>query len=153
MIGLISCSAIKLAHRAPARELYSSSLFSMSLAYAEARCSRVFVLSALHMLVPLDEVLAPYNLKMSNLGKREREQWANRVLAKLTSQCSIDTDVMMLAGADYTVPLSTAMRTMHGFRDGAWRGWRGAITEPLAGLQIGQRLAFLSRANRATSET
>ncbi len=144
MIALISCSAIKLDRAAPARELYTSALFRMALAFAEKRCSHVYVLSALHALVPLDEQLKPYNFKLTQLSKRERESWAGRTLAGITSRHSIDTDVMMLAGADYVKPLALAMRTMHGYRDGAWRGWQGAITEPLAGMQIGQRLSFLS---------
>jgi len=143
MIGLVSCSARKLAVAAPARELYCSSLFRLSLAYAEARCSAVYVLSALHGLVELDRVLAPYNRRLG--GKAERERWGRLVASSLVTRHGREVDYLILAGADYAGPLATELRTIDGHRRGAWRGVPPErILTPLARMPLGPRLRWLS---------
>lgn len=69
---VIPCGAAKLDHAAPARELYVSSMFRMALDAAHAAVAddngRVLILSALHGLVELDDVLEPYDVKMGDEG-------------------------------------------------------------------------------------
>lgn len=143
MIGLIACSAQKLARPAPARELYCSPLFCKSLAYAAPRCERVYVLSAAHGLVGLDEVIAPYDRRLS--GKREREAWGRRVGSSLILRHGREVDYLILAGADYADPVATALRTHDGFCEDGWRGVsRERIHQPLLGLQVGARLRRLN---------
>lgn len=136
MIGLISCSAQKLDYGAPARELYSSALFRKSLAYAEPRCSASYVLSAEHGLVELDQQLEPYNTRLG--GKREA--WARGVADALVARISRAETYLLLAGAAYADPLVAALRT---------RGHRGHIRQPLQGLEIGERLRWLTEVARA----
>jgi hypothetical protein len=142
VIGLVACSSQKLEEPAPARELYCSPLFRRSLAYAESRCSKVYVLSALLDLVELDQVVATYDHRLS---KFERVQWGRRVAAKLIARHGREVEYLILAGKDYADPLATALRTYDGHRDGAWRGVEaGRILQPLLGLKVGERLRKLN---------
>ncbi len=143
MIGLISCSSQKLYRPAPARELYCSPLFRLSLVYAERICSAVYVLSALHGLVELDTVLARYNRRLG--GKAEREAWSRRIASSLIAKHGRNVAYLVIAGADYADPLATALRTHDGHRDGAWGGVsQSMIHTPLAGMQMGARLRWLN---------
>lgn len=73
---VIPCGAAKVAHAAPARDLYTGSAFRHALAAAEGEAAattddlgqeaEVLILSALHGLVRLDQVLDPYNVKMGD---------------------------------------------------------------------------------------
>jgi len=148
-VGLISCSSAKLAHPAPARELYCSPLFRLSLSHAEGACSVVYVLSALHGLVELDTVIAPYNRRIG--GKAEREAWARRIASSLIAKHGRDIAYLVLAGADYAAPIATALRTHDGHRDGAWRGVAPSLIHtPLSGMAMGVRLRWLSQQNSRT---
>lgn len=66
---VIPCSAKKLDHAAPARELYTGPLFRSALLAAEAlvragRADHVMVLSAEHGLLELDQLVEPYDRKL-----------------------------------------------------------------------------------------
>jgi hypothetical protein len=69
---VVPCGGHKLDRPAPARDLYTSSSFRLALAAAETDAEfsggTVLVLSALHGLVALDTVLAPYDTKMGDTG-------------------------------------------------------------------------------------
>jgi uncharacterized protein DUF6884 len=143
VIGLISCSAQKLARPATARELYCSPLFRKSLAYAELRCERVYVLSAAHGLVDLEQQVKPYERRLGR--KKERQAWAHRVAGHLIDRHGRAVDYLLLAGADYAGPLATALSTYDGFREDGWHGVpRDRILDPLAGMQVGLRLRWLN---------
>lgn len=147
MIGLVSCGASKLDHPAPAAELYTSQLFRLSLSLARASCDTVYVLSALHGLVPLDSVIAPYNRRLG--GKKDREAWARRVAGEVAFKHPKTESITILAGIDYAGPLRTALLTMDGYHDkDGWKGWRGEISTPLAGLTMGRRIQWLATVAR-----
>ena len=69
---VIPCSGAKLDQAAPARDLYTGSMFRHQLAAATDEANAiggtVLILSALHGLVSLDTVLAPYNTTMTDKG-------------------------------------------------------------------------------------
>lgn len=135
MIGLVACSSRKLDRRAPARELYSSPLFRKSLAYAEQRCERVYVLSAKFGLVELDQRIGKYDHRLG--CKTERAAWARRVAGALIDRHGREAEYLVLAGADYARPLATALLTYDGTA-------RERILEPLNRMQVGQRLRWLN---------
>jgi len=144
MIGLIACSAQKLDRPAPARELYCSPLFRKSLAYAEPRCECVYVLSAAHGLVDLEQQVKPYECRLGR--KKERQAWAHRVAGHLIDHHGRAVGYLLLAGADYAGPLSTALRTYDGFHGDGWHGVpRDQIHQPLIGLPVGERLRWLNK--------
>lgn len=75
---VVPCGAAKLDLAAPARVLYTGSAFQHALRAAEGEAAaterdlgvetEVLILSALHGLVRLDQVLEPYNVKMGDPG-------------------------------------------------------------------------------------
>lgn len=120
---LIACSAHKLDHPAPARELYTGQAFKLAMA-AAARCGAdVLILSALHGVVGPDQVLAPYDHTLRSAS--ERRTWAAKAAAQLKPYR--DRRAVVLAGKFYAAAAA-------GFTDKAL---------PLAGLGIGQQLAVL----------
>lgn len=74
---VVPCGAAKVDHAAPARDLYTGSAFRHALRAAEGEAAatardcgvdaEVLILSALHGLVRLDQVLEPYNVKMGDV--------------------------------------------------------------------------------------
>jgi hypothetical protein len=75
-VVVIPCGGAKLDTAAPAAELYTGSAFREALAAAlhqvDGDRSRVLILSALHGLVDLDTVLAPYDVKMGDAEALDR---------------------------------------------------------------------------------
>lgn len=75
---VVPCGAAKQGSAAPARDLYTGSLFRHQLAAAEGEAAatardlgvdtEVLILSALHGLVQLDEVIEPYDVKIGDPG-------------------------------------------------------------------------------------
>lgn len=146
MIGLVGCAAQKLDQPAPARELYTSRLFRAALAYAEARCARTYVLSALHGIVELDQVVEPYDQRLGSV--HERSAWASRIVNCLIDRHGDRVNFLLLAGLDYAAPIDAELEPPDGCRcDHTWLGVRvprGRVLQPLVGMTIGQRLRFLS---------
>ena len=139
-VGLVACSKTKLDRAAPARELYTSPLFRMSLERAQQVSGVVYVLSAFHGLVGLDQVLEPYDRKLTDLPKAARAAWGGRVVDQLAARHAGQTMLMAYAGAEYVKPIRNALVFKFGGH-GAER--RFQIVEPLSGLQVGQRLSTL----------
>ncbi len=132
-IGLVGCGARKLGRPAPARELYTGTLFRLASAYAERTCDEWYVLSALHGLVHPDEVLSPYDLALNDVPVAGRWAWAAGVLDGLETLglCREDTHWMVLAGRAYREFLTPDLR--------------GTVDVPLDGLRIGQQIARLKK--------
>lgn len=84
---VVACGDRKAPAPAPARDLYTGSLFAHVLKGVEAEAAAtardlgrpvtVLVLSALHGLVTLDTVLAPYDVRMGDEGSVTAEQVAD----------------------------------------------------------------------------
>lgn len=131
-IALVGCSGPKLGEAAPARQLYTSQLFRATLTLAEKRHDVVYVISAKHELVTLDQVVEPYNRTMADVAKEWRVVWGNRVWdSVLKRHQKLDRQVFIYAGKDYVQPIRRA-----GFHQATFH-------EPLAKMQIGQRLRWL----------
>lgn len=138
MIGLVGCCKTKLDHAAPARELYTSPLFRMSLEYAQQWCTSVYVASALHDLLELDRVLAPYSRSMASLSTFQRSMFGAAVARGVVDRHGKNgLKLLVLAGTLYVDPIRAAFARM---------GLEVSINDPLRGLQLGSRLSFLSRA-------
>jgi hypothetical protein len=132
-IGLVACSAAKATRPAPARDLYVSPLFRAGRAYAE-RCygsGNWLILSARHGLVDPDQVLAPYDLSLRQLPAGQREAWGDRVAVDLTDRFPAGTVLWFHAGALYRDAIAPVVAHQVRF--------------PLAGLRIGQQLAWYRR--------
>ena len=118
-VVVIPCGGAKLQQAAPARELYVGGYHRACRRAADALTAQggtVVVLSALHGLVPLDQVLEPYELRMGQPGSVTPARLAEQARAMGLDGAR---EVVALGGAAYT----TAARTV----------WPHAST-PLAGL-------------------
>lgn len=135
-ILLIGCVKQKLGVPAPARDLYTSPLFRKGRRYAEATGAPWFVLSAEHGLVAPDEVLAPYDRRLSKSDLEYRLAWGVRVVEQLVAAAGplSGKSIEVHAGAAYVEPLRQRLVAAG-----------STITEPLAGLKLGPRLAWYGR--------
>lgn len=129
-IALVSCSAMKADHPRPAEQLYVSPLFKMSLAFArKQKPDAVYVLSALHGLVKMDQTLEPYDQSFLKAGKEKREAWAKSTLKQLEEVADLANDkFIFMTGVQYYQDLLP--RLAH-------------YELPLKGLGLGARMAFL----------
>lgn len=103
-VALVSCSARKLDHAAPARELYTGDLFRLSMAWLEARdhvYPNVGILSAKHGLVMPDDEIEPYDQPVADFGTDERKAWERLVHEQLMGRWGAGRIYTVLAGADY----------------------------------------------------
>lgn len=135
-IALVSCGAAKADHPCKARDLYTSDLFRKSLAWAELQADRVFILSARYGAVAPDHELPPYNFMITQLSKVERVQWAH---CCVFGGCTIGEagegrSLLLLAGEEYARYVRP---------EATEKGW--VVHEPLAGLQVGERLSWLKK--------
>lgn len=134
-VVLVGCVKSKLTHAVPAKDLYISPLFRKERAYAEAAGERWFILSAEHGLVAPDEILQPYELRLSTTPASYRQQWGVNVVQQLQDVAG------PLRGKTIEVHASSAY--IDPIRAGVVKA--GAhLVEPLAGLALGQRLAWYS---------
>ncbi len=136
---LVGCVKSKLSHAAPAKDLYISPLFRSERAYAEAAGERWFILSAEHGLVAPDEILHPYELRLSTTPARYRQEWGVKVVQQLQDVAGPlrGKTIEAHAGAAYIDPIRAGVMQAGGH-----------LVEPLAGLTLGQRLAWYNRRMR-----
>jgi hypothetical protein len=143
-VGLVGCVATKRSEPAAARDLYTSPLFAGRRATVERSCDAWFILSAMHGLVDPEQVLAPYDLALGDLSAAERRGWSRSVLGDLSSKLGdlVDHVFEIHAGAAYVE---------HGLIPGLREA--GAEVEwPLAGLGLGEQLAWYRAASPAPSD-
>ena len=89
-IALISCSKSKQNYPCPARELYApSQLFSLSYQYAKKVADEVYVLSARYGLLAEEDVVAPYDLTLTDLPEHRQRDWANYVLRQMGERLDV----------------------------------------------------------------
>lgn len=151
-VVIVACGKAKLDHAAQAQDLYVGGLFKAARAHAEATASRWFVASAKHGLIAPELVIAPYDQKLGS-GSATRfvkdttiDTWAENCRAQfvaLMGEHGLDGVIVeILAGADYVGPLAKAL-------EHALEGAEVRIENPLAGLQVGERLAWFKAARIA----
>ena len=140
-IGLVGCVKSKLTHQAPASDLYISPLFLGRRAYVSRSCSRWLILSALHGLVRPEAVLQPYDVSLNAAAGAERRLWATKVLHQLDEEFGSCAGLVfeIHAGANYTE---------FGLISGL-RGRGATIEQPVAGLTMGEQLAFYAQTRPA----
>ena len=131
-IVLISCVSKKRSLKSKARDLYISPLFKKNLQYAlKLKPDQIFVLSAKYGLVPLDEVIEPYDLTLNAMSAKEIKDWSAAVLRALASQVDLQQDkFIFLAGAKYRKYLV---------------GHLTHVVVPFKGLPIGKQLQQLTK--------
>jgi cytoplasmic iron level regulating protein YaaA (DUF328/UPF0246 family) len=139
-VALVSCVKSKQAQTAPAKDLYTSTLFRSLRRYAELNADAWYILSAEHGLVEPGQILAPYKKTLNNAPKAERHSWAARVQSRLKAVLPAGAEVVMLAGERYREGLVPFLES---------RGRRVSI--PLQGMPFGKQLQYLNHQNAAKS--
>ena len=131
-IALISCSKSKQNYPCPARELYAPSrLFSLSYQYAKKVADQVYILSARYGLLAEEDVVAPYDLTLTDLPEHRQQDWANYVLRQMEERFDLKQDLfVILAGRNYYKNLLPHL---------------AHTTLPLGNLRIGPRISFLEQ--------
>lgn len=112
-IVLLACSKSKQQtnRKLPARDLYTGALFVKSLYYAENKLNPapdiIFILSALHHLVELNQPLCHYNLCLRDLKRAAQGAWTEVVKDQLIQKgCDLQNDeFIFLTGRDYYIHL------------------------------------------------
>ncbi len=129
-IALIACTKRKSPTPGKARDMYTSPLFKLSLRYAAIlKADQVFVLSAKHGLLGLDEVIEPYETTLKTMSTTQVRSWGDRVLGQLRERADLQNDhFIFLASQKYRMHLVPYVR----FCD-----------IPLEGLRQGEQLHFL----------
>ncbi|MFF8994047.1 DUF6884 domain-containing protein [Streptomyces sp. NPDC014983] len=136
---VIPCGAAKLDRPAPAGELYTGSFHKACRKAADALArpgDTVLVLSALHGLVPLDRVLAPYELRMGQPGSVTGDQLRAQARALRVDRA---TEVVILAGSAYTAAARQVWPTATAPLEGA--AGMGYQLQRLKALREGHALA------------
>ena len=129
-IVLISCASKKLAYKSKAEDLYISSLFRLSLAYAKKlKPDKIFILSAKYGLLNLNDEIATYNETLNNKSVSDIKIWAEKVVFKLGKMVNFKNDMFVFfAGKKYRENILPHIRY---------------YKIPLEGLRIGEQLKFL----------
>src|SRR5262245_9344297 len=136
-VGLVACAKAKADGPRRADELYVSPLFRKAADYCRRHYDAWFVLSALHGLLEPGRVVGPYEHTLVGQAKSHRRQWAAAVVAQIGRLGLEDAKSYLHAGRVYADALE-------GLLDCA---------TPLAGLGIGEQLAWYTRGESPMSET
>jgi len=104
-IIVIPCGGAKVAHRAPAHELYTGSMFrdQLNTALQLAPAANIRILSAKHGLLQLDELVDPYDLKMGDAGSISVEE-----LSAQLSELDDELELEALLPKTYAAKLEAA---------------------------------------------
>lgn len=134
-IALIGCGKQKAHQSCAAESMYRSPLFKAALRYALMTCDGFFILSAKHGLLSGQTVIEPYEQSLAGLSSEERRRWGRRVGRELDHALPwpehANVEIVFLAGELYSLPIE-----FPNAREFYW-------DEPLRGLGIGERIAWL----------
>jgi len=131
-IVLISCGSQKLDKKTKAEDLYTSTLFKLNLQFAKKqKPDEIFILSAKHGLLGLNDGIEPYDVTLKNMPAKDRKSWADGVLKQLNNRFSLKNDYfIILAGSLYRQFLLPELYSYE---------------IPLEGMPIGKQLRYLKR--------
>ncbi|MBN8739745.1 MAG: hypothetical protein J0H86_09580 [Xanthomonadaceae bacterium] len=140
VVALVACVKSKAPVRAPARSLYTSSLFRATSAYAERTADRWFILSARHGLLHPDDLVEPYEQTLHRLSAAERSAWSAKVTEALQQRLAAPAHLVVLAGSVYRERLMAPLQRA-GF----------SMSVPMEGLRLGEQLRWLRESGASAS--
>ena len=131
LVICLSCGKSKRNRSAAAKDMYVSALFTKMLAFAESlHPKKIYILSAKHGLLNLDDVIDPYEQSLKNVPKRARSLWAEDVVRKMRQEVDLDNDsFVFLAGMPYRENLVRHIKK---------------YSVPMEGLSFGRQLQWLT---------
>jgi len=104
-IVLLMCGKNKLSHKAKAKDLYTSPRFQKSIEYAKTLTdySNIYVLSAKHGLLGLEQEIDPYDKSIYEMSVQEKKAWASMVIKSLSNISNLKKDkYIFLTDDDYS---------------------------------------------------
>lgn len=110
----------------PARDRYASSVFNLSVRWAERFCDRWYLVSGGHGLVAPGRVSSDYEVSVDGMAAFDRWKWARGIAGSVTRH-NAGAEIMLLADAASCDALSEFLE----------------FHNPLAGLEGGERLEWL----------
>ncbi len=136
---LLGCVSQKGPAAVAARDLYVSTLFRLRRAYAETLGFPWFILSAKHGLVRPDEIVEPYDVRLSDLSAADRRGWGDRVFLQLQAAVAplLGRVFEFHAGSHYVEAVKPHLEKV-----GA------AVVWPLQGLRLGEQLHWYKQFQR-----
>lgn len=130
-IVFIACGSKKHSYKTKAKELYTSTLFKLSFAFAQIlQPDEIFILSAKHGLVGIDQELEPYEQTLNTMPAHQVKEWAAHARGQMKAK-GIDfenDEAIFLAGEKYRKYLLPYFQHTY---------------VPLQGLRIGKQLQYL----------
>ena len=138
-IAIVGCSKNKApCSLAQAQVMYESDLtglFHYSMEYAKRFCDGWYILSALYGVLRPEDWIERYDLSVRDLRGSLRTDWVKRCQPMLRRiEQEEPTTFVVLAGGDYLPAVL-----------GNQKEWRQNVETPLAGLGIGERIAWLKK--------
>lgn len=118
-------------------ELYDSTLFKKSVAYARGLNAQFSILSAKHGLLHPGDPISNYDMSMNQVRGHDRKVWSLKVaqsIIELQEEQGFTT-LVILAGVDYYLYLSSILKLL--MPD-------VLVYIPMQGMGIGERLHWLS---------
>lgn len=126
-IVLVACCGSKLDRPAKTKDIYQSQLFKKSKLWAEQNSDEWFILSAKHGLLHPENMIKPYDKTLNDLSLYERKRWDDSIRSKLRPWKN--DRIIVLAGNNYC----------------SWIDEGFDVQRPMAGMGIGQQLAWLKK--------
>lgn len=132
--AFVSCVRKKADQPQPAEDLYTSSWFQKASQYAKQNADQWYILSAKHGVVSPDEVIAPYDETLNEMGVDQRRAWARDVARQLEEVLQPGDQVIILAGQRYREFLLEPLHIL------------GCdVKIPMRGLRIGEQMSWLNK--------
>jgi hypothetical protein len=129
-VGLIACSARKEEETLSVEKMYAKSpLFRYSVIYSKKNYNAVYALSAKHGLLPLTDVIEPYDENLMNMHGRELKDWYRLVTEQILETIPQGSELYFHAGNKY--------RRLISFLEEKYK-----CEEPMKGITIGKQLKF-----------
>ena len=107
MIALIGCVKSKNKGIHKACELYNSPLFKYQLEYAKRKTDKIYILSAKHGVLKLDDEIRDYEQTLNNMNDKQIKEWTFKVYNQLTKlNINKNDEILFLCGKKYYKYLS-----------------------------------------------
>ena len=149
-VYLVSCSGPKQATKTWAYDIYNSQLYLLSRRWVHLQMDQNkdqwYILSGHWGLLHPCTIIEPYEFNLTKQPAAKRKTWGIHVAAQLaqTHRSSRITEVIILAGKMYVDAYKYGLEQLvsHEILNAGHPFLQQKITEPLAGLQVGQRLSW-----------
>lgn len=102
-IAIISCGKNKAKIKAKARDLYLGSSFKMGLSFALKHFDdkNIYILSAKHGLLKLDQEIEPYEKSLIKAGESEKKLFALKIIDQIKTTFDRDDEIYFFVSYEY----------------------------------------------------